>query len=40
MAIHDVDMDQIGTAALRRRNITAECCEVGRKDRRCELDLP
>jgi hypothetical protein len=40
MAIHDVDVNQVGAAALDGRNVAAEGCEVGGQNRGGDLDLP
>jgi hypothetical protein len=40
VAIHDVDVNQIGTAALDGRNVATECREVGGQNRGGDLDLP
>jgi hypothetical protein len=40
VAIHDVDVNQIGTAALDGRNVATESRKVGGQNRGGDLDLP
>ncbi len=39
MPVHDVDMNEVGAAAFDGRDRRAKGCEVGRQDRRRDLDV-